>query len=123
MLTTVTALALMAWFVGCSLIRNCPKDDAGKTARDYAGLWTYPGTMVWIKVLPDGRAFQCRIAGEGSVLRSEGVFRNGQIEWQRLWGTETITRQQATITLCGRFGTHTYTQARGEMDAQCQSPF
>jgi len=122
-LLTITTAALVVGLCGCRFIAKCPANTSANSANAYAGLWAYPGAAVWIKILPDGRTFQCRISSNRTALRSAGVFREGQINWERLWGTDTITRDKTTITLCGRFGTFTYTKTEGEMDASCQSPF
>ncbi|MCM3874191.1 MAG: hypothetical protein ND895_26175 [Pyrinomonadaceae bacterium] len=87
------------------------------------GVWKYPERSVWIQILPDGRSFQCRIAPEGTVITSEGVFIGGQIEWRKIWGTDTITRNKTSITLCGKYGVSTLVQTQSEMDSACKSPF
>lgn len=55
---------------------SCPSTftHALAPASAFEGLWQYPGRGVWIHVWPDGFAFQCRIAPDGTVFASAGAL-------------------------------------------------
>jgi len=113
---TILGLALIAASFSCRASRNTK-------ANPYAGLWKYPETAAWVKILPDGRAFQCRIAATGKVFRSEGILTGSHIDWQDLWGRDVITRNSSGITFRGPYETSTLVPAEADMDAACRSPF
>jgi hypothetical protein len=111
-----------------------PKDSVASstTVRDRAtsspldsvvGLWQFPDRWVWIKILPDGRAFQCRIDPVGEVFRSEGIVTSdGKINWRENWGTEIVTRIGEGITLTGKRRIR-YIRSKTEMKPACNAPF
>jgi hypothetical protein len=90
----------------------------------FIGLWKYPDRFVWIKITEEGRAFQCRIAKDGTVFRSEGTLLEGdKILWQDIWGVDSITREANHIALDGKYGKFEYEFSDIEMDPACEAPF
>jgi hypothetical protein len=90
----------------------------------YAGVWQYPDAGVWIKIQPDGRAFQCRIDKNGNAVRSEGKLVYGdRIEWQSHWWTDKITLNGSKLVLENRYGTFEFFPAVEEMSKACEAPF
>jgi len=103
-----------------------PSQNAPMPPEDgsFVGLWKYPTTSVWIKITKEGQAFQCRIAKDGTVYRSEGTLVDeAQIVWQEIWGVDTITREANRIALDGKYGKFEYEFTDIEMDPACEAPF
>jgi hypothetical protein len=97
------------------------ESEGGKAA--VVGVWQFPGKLVWVKILADGRAFQCRIDPKGEVFRSEGALKGeSQIEWQANWGTDTVTRDGKAIVLKGRKSIRLLPPT-SEMRPTCKAPF
>jgi hypothetical protein len=117
----MTSFLLMAFTVSCATSTQHSAD--GSLAVSVVGFWQFPDRWVWIKVLPDGRAFQCRIDPAGEIFRSEGVLTSdGKIKWQDNWGTETIVRDGDGLKLTGK-RTYRYLPAKTEMRPSCNAPF
>ena len=90
----------------------------------FVGLWKYPDRWVWVKITEDGQAFQCRIAKDGTVYRSEGtLIESNQIQWQEIWGVDSITREANHIALNGKYGKFEYEFTDIEMDPACEAPY
>src|SRR6185295_19466128 len=88
----------------------------------FVGLWKLPDRSVWIKITEEGQAFQCRIAKDGTVYRSEGTLLEGdQIHWQEIWGVDSITRAANRIALDGKYGKFEYEFTDIEMDSACEA--
>lgn len=84
------------------------------------GSWQFGDRWVWIKIDPDGTAFQCRIAPGGTVYKSEGRFSAPQsIRWEKIWETDKVTRQDDQISLSGKWGSFAYHHANGDMSPRC----
>jgi hypothetical protein len=46
------------------------------------GLWQFPGNGVWVEILENGSAFQCRIAQDKSVITARGkLVDKNTINW------------------------------------------
>jgi hypothetical protein len=117
----MTCLLLIALTVGCATTAQHSAD--GGLSASVVGFWQFPERWVWIKVLPDGRVFQCRIDPAGEVFRSEGVLTSdGKIKWQNNWGTETVVRDGDGLKLTGK-RTFRYVLARTETKPACNAPF
>jgi hypothetical protein len=70
-----------------------------------SGLWQFAENNVWIQIDENGASYQCRIGREGTVFSASGIFVSpNSIEWQNIWGTDTVTLTSGTMTLKGRFG-------------------
>jgi hypothetical protein len=96
-----------------------PLQDGG-----YVGMWKYHDRWVWIKITPQGQVFQCRIAPDGTVYKSEGRLVEGdQIVWEEIWGVDIIAREADSITLDGEYGKFEYELTDEEMDPACEPPF
>ncbi len=105
-------------------ITAIPGGPAPLQDSDYVGLWQYPDRWVWIKITPQGQAFQCRIAKDRTVFRSEGTLIEGdKIIWQEIWGVDSIRRDANSIILNGKYGEFEYELTDNEMDPACESPF
>ncbi|HEY7160127.1 MAG TPA: hypothetical protein VH815_02665 [Acidobacteriota bacterium] len=103
----------------CVVLLGCK----GKTSTDYVGLWQFETNWVWIKILPDGRCFQCRVARSGKVFRSEGLLKNGEIKWQDNWPIDKVTRSDSELTISGDYGTFSFHPAQKQMVESCEAPF
>jgi hypothetical protein len=92
-------------------------------SKSVVGSWEFPGRLVWVKILPDGRAFQCRIDQHGQVFSSKGKLTSDQhVIWEEYWGTEAVARDGEAITLAGKY-TFRYPRATSEMRPACSAPF
>ena len=91
---------------------------------DYVGLWQFGENWAWIKITQQGQAFQCRVARDGTVYRSEGILTEGdQITWQQNWGVDQIRRKANMLFLKGEHGEFGYGPAVSEMKSACEPPF
>jgi hypothetical protein len=85
-----------------------------------SGLWQFAENSVWIQIDEKGAAYQCRIGREGTVFSAGGVFVSpNSIEWQNIWGTDTVTLTSGTMTLKGRFGEFEHHRASKPMSPAC----
>ena len=118
-LAPVAFILLAAVFSACATSSRLSRTEIDAVA----GSWQFPDRWVWIKILPDGRAFQCRIDPKGEVFRSEGrLLGGGRIEWRENWGVETIARDGDAIVLTGKLSFR-YPRAQSEMRSPCNAPF
>jgi hypothetical protein len=84
------------------------------------GLWQFADNSVWIQIDEKGAAYQCRIGREGTVFSASGIFVSpNSIEWQNIWGTDTVTLTSETMTLKGRFGEFKHHRASRPMSPAC----
>ena len=84
------------------------------------GLWQFEDKSVWIQIDEKGAAYQCRIGTEGTVFSASGTFVSpNSIEWQNIWGAETVTMTSDTMTLKGRFGESKHHRASKPMSPAC----
>jgi uncharacterized protein (DUF2147 family) len=107
-------------------VTAAPITTAGASLQDgdFVGLWQYPDRWVWIKITPEGQAFQCRIATDRTVYHSQGVLVEGdQVIWDEIWGVDSIRKEADNIILDGKYGEFEYVPAAEEMDPICGSPF
>jgi hypothetical protein len=85
-----------------------------------SGLWQFEENNVWIQIDENGAAYQCRIGREGTVFSASGIFVSpNSIEWQNIWGTDTVTLTSGTMTLKGRIGEFTHHRASNPMSPAC----
>ena len=85
-----------------------------------SGLWQFEELNVWIQIDGKGSAYQCRIGREGTVFSGSGIFVSpNSIEWENIWGTDTVTLTSETMTLKGRFGEFTHHRASNPMSPAC----
>lgn len=88
--------------------------------RSISGLWQFAELNVWIQIDDKGAAYQCRIGREGTVFSAGGRFVSpNSIEWQNIWGTDTVTLTSGTLTLKGRFGEFGHHRASAPMSPAC----
>jgi hypothetical protein len=85
-----------------------------------SGLWQFAKNNVWIQIDEKGAAYQCRIGREGTVFSASGSFVSpNSIEWQNIWGTDTVTLMSGTLILKGRFGEFEHHRASTPMSPAC----
>jgi uncharacterized protein (DUF2147 family) len=115
-----TATAPVATVTAASITTaGAPVQDS-----DFVGLWQYPDRWVWIEITPEGQAFQCRIATDRTVYRSQGVLAQGdRIIWEEVWGVDSIRKEAGNIVLDGQYGEFEYVPTAEKMDPVCGSPF
>jgi hypothetical protein len=90
--------------------------------RDVVGLWQFPQKAVWIEIKPNGSAFQCRLAGESTVIVGRGTFHApGAIAWDNAWGTEQIDfRAGELVVHANKLDKDLrYAPAKGPMSSKC----
>src|ERR1700677_2394472 len=81
-----------------------------------SGLWQFAELNVWIQIDDKGAAYQCRIGREGTVFSASGRFVSpNSIEWQNIWGTDTVTLSSGSLVLKGRFGEFKHARASTPM--------
>ena len=85
-----------------------------------SGLWQFEEKNVWIQIDEKGAAYQCRIGREGTVFSASGSFVSpNSIEWQNIWGTESVTMTSGALILKGRFGEFKHHRASTPMSPAC----
>ena len=85
-----------------------------------SGLWQFEDKNVWIQIDEKGAAYQCRIGREGTVFSASGVFVSpNSIEWQNIWGIDTVSLTSGTMTLKGRFGEFKHHRASTPLSQAC----
>jgi hypothetical protein len=85
-----------------------------------SGLWQFAELNVWIQIDDKGAAYQCRIGREGTVFSASGRFVSpNSIEWQNIWGTDTVTLTSGSLMLRGRFGQFKHHRASAPMSPEC----
>lgn len=94
-----------------------------KIDRSLVGDWQYVRTSAWVRITPDGRAFQCRQGRSGAVFRSVGRVQGATIEWEQIWGTDELQRRGESIVLEGTYGTFSFGKALDPMPPACETPF
>jgi hypothetical protein len=96
----------------------CAKEPSLLTS--ISGLWQFEELNVWIQIDEKGAAYQCRIGREGSVFSGSGIFVSpNSIEWENIWGTDTVTLTSEAMTLKGRFGEFKHHRASRPMSQAC----
>ena len=111
--------SLIALIIASVVLLGCKHT----TSTDYVGLWQFETNWVWIKILPDGRCFQCRIARSNKVFRSEGILKNSEITWQSTWPPDKVSRRDSELTISGDYGTFSFHPAQKQMIESCEAPF
>jgi hypothetical protein len=85
-----------------------------------SGLWQFAELNVWIQIDETGAAYQCRIGREGTVFPASGSFVSpNSIEWQNIWGADTVTLTSGALILKGRFGEFKHHRASTLMSPAC----
>src|SRR5450631_2808186 len=70
--------------------------------RTEPGLYQFEEKTVWVRLTPQGRAFQCRV-GDGRVYTARGTINpSNQIEWERYWGVEGLAYDGDSIVISGK---------------------
>ena len=85
-----------------------------------SGLWQFAELNVWIQIDDKGAAYQCRIGKEGTVFSASGRFvPPNSIEWQNIWGADTVTLWSGSMAFKGRFGEFKHHRASTPMSPAC----
>jgi len=85
-----------------------------------SGLWQFAENNVWIQIDDKGAAYQCRIGREGTVFSGSGRFVSpNSIEWQNIWGTDTVILTSGSLLLKGRCGEFKHHRASTPMSPAC----
>lgn len=101
--------------IGCS--------SAGKIKnQDVAGMWEFPGTMVWIEIKPNDMVYQCRVDKNGSIYNAVGILKKGTIYWEKRWEKDTIIIKNDTMRLKGLYGNYGYIRTNDKMAGKCLNP-
>jgi hypothetical protein len=96
----------------------CAKEPSLLTS--ISGLWQFEEKNVWIQIDEKGAAYQCRIGREGTVFSSSGTFVSpNSVQWQNIWGADTVTLTSGTMILKGRFGEFKHHRASESMNPAC----
>ena len=112
-----TQKAASVTLILCSTLA-CAKESS--LLASISGLWQFEDKNVWVQIDEKGSAYQCRIGREGTVFSASGVFVSpNSIEWQNIWGTETVSLTSGTMTLKGRFGEFKHHRSSTPLSPAC----
>jgi hypothetical protein len=102
------------------------------------GLWQFPGNGVWVEILENGSAFQCRIAQDKSVITARGkLVDKNTINWGNItiigandnvievppgiaWGSDKIILSDGKLSLSGPYGTFIYEKCCSAIPKICR---
>jgi hypothetical protein len=86
-----------------------------------AGLWGLKDPSVWIDLLPDGSALQCRVSPAGDLLVSKGHFEPPYwIVWDKYWGVFGVTYTDNLLTTTVPHGfDYQFSRAEVPMPPEC----
>jgi len=105
--------------VSCTTVWRKPN-----SVSDVVGYWQFPERSVWILIMEDQRAFQCRI-GDGRVYSGIGEYRSpGLLVWARkTWGIDNVYASNTGLRLQGPNGVFDYIPITHPMGTECQRRF
>lgn len=84
------------------------------------GQWQFGEHAVWIRVDPKGAALQCRIAPQGTVYKSAGIFvPPASIHWEKMWGTDVVSQDVAQLIVHSKGGDNSFHRSGLEMSPAC----
>ena len=90
--------------------------------QEVAGIWEFPGTMVWIEIKPNNFVYQCRVDKNGTIYNAVGILKKGTIYWEKRWEKDTIIMQNDTMRLKGLYGNYGYIRSKDGMAEKCLNP-
>jgi hypothetical protein len=76
-----------------------PSPEPGLSDPQLAGIWQFPGSGVWIRIWPDGRAFQCRTPPSGVPIASGGIVRGRVVFWDEWWPVQAACVEDGKLWL------------------------
>src|SRR5512134_246661 len=90
------------WALLCAAIMalaGCASGSKPKVPAELVGDWQYIRTAAWVRIAPDGRAFQCRHGRSGSLFRAVGRLQRSVIEWEQIWEPDHVARRGEVLVL------------------------
>lgn len=96
---------------------------APATPESLAGDWQFIRKSVWIRIMPDGRTFQCREGRSGALFRSVGRLQGARITWQQEWEPDTVDLRGGWLVLTGPNGSFSFGKPIDPLPALCEAPF
>jgi len=87
------------------------------------GDWQFNPRHVWIRIAPDGRAFQCREGRSGMLFRAVGRVQGSTIAWEQEWEPDSVVRRGDAIVLSGPYGSFVFGKPQDPLPALCEAPF
>lgn len=109
------SVALAAALAGCAVAPPAPEALAGD--------WQYIRTSAWVRILPDGRTFQCRQGRSGALFRSVGQLQAATITWQQEWQPDSVALRGGWLVLTGPHGSFSFGKPVDPLPALCEPPF
>jgi hypothetical protein len=113
---------LVCRLLPAAFIFACTSALAGEPSllTSISGLWQFEELNVWIQIDEKGAAYQCRIGREGTVFSASGSFVSpNSIEWQNIWGIDTVTLTSGALILKDRFREFKHDRASTPMSLAC----
>jgi hypothetical protein len=115
---------------GCALLcaaimalAGCATASKPKVPPELVGDWQYIRTAAWVRIAPDGRAFQCRHGRSGSLFRAVGRLQRSVIEWEQIWEPDHVARRGEVLVLSGPYGSFVFGRPLDPLPAICETPF
>jgi hypothetical protein len=96
---------------------------APATPESLAGDWQFIRKSVWIRIMADGRTFQCREGRSGALFRSVGRLQGARITWQQEWEPDTVDLRGGWLVLTGPNGSFSFGKPIDPLPALCEAPF
>ena len=121
----VLSLALLSGTLAlssCSSVRPPAAAEPAISTNNslYLGTWQFPQRGVWVLINASGLAFQCRMANDGVVYRSNGrVVQGLRIVWDSIWVEDTLRLEGDTLFLTGPYGSFGYRPAVDSVSPKC----
>ena len=104
-------------------LAGCATASKPKVPADLVGDWQYIRTAAWVRIVPDGRAFQCRHGRSGSLFRAVGRLQRSVIEWEQIWEPDHVARRGEMLVLSGPYGSFVFGRPLDPLPAICEAPF
>lgn len=118
-----------AW-PGCALLgaamlalAACASSPKSKVPAELIGDWQFVRTSAWVRIAPDGRAFQCRHGRSGKLFRAVGRLNGSVIAWEQVWEPDEVARRGDALMLTGPYGSFLFGRPLDPLPAICEAPF
>jgi len=109
-------------FLATAVILYAGQGQFANAASQFVGLWQFPDRQVWIQIDADGSVFQCRIAQNNVVIKSDGSFvAPDKIIWNQIWDEDTLLLEGNILTFSGKYGDFNFAPATDSMHCSCKS--
>lgn len=123
-MTDPLSAATRAWFCGAILaLAGCAGSAKSKVPANLIGDWQFVRTSAWVRIAPDGRAFQCRHGRSGQLFRAVGRLNGSRITWEQVWEPDEVARRGDAVVLAGPYGSFTFGRPLDPLPAICEAPF